>query len=811
MESSIRKKNYILRFNTNNGQITGLFDSKNPIANWIGEDSNSTFGIPFINGTYWNENNICSQIDNFDEDSLSISSEYGGLKLKYSFYDERIDIELHTVIDCGPRSGLQMDLNLLDTATNGDWQWQCMPKTIYTDENRKYAYFIFSTSDNRFIAVALDSEFAAWRIKYSYAGHKMTGFQLLNQADDVVTGDKPSLSKVDYLKISLIMGDNVTDCYEKLASVLNLGMVTFNISGGFRKSVIKLTPIGEVDKISLIAPDGRKSDLNSNEIRLEQEGMYQIVTSSPHGKKHYSRVLCHENWESLFDRINRFYKNHFQDGESGAFYRAIWSETLSPADGQTFEGLAFGDVNSLWSCRSGEFGGFAGWAMLKNIDIYGPKDDIFISAEKYILNWVLNRGHEDDPYNSTIYKKPSIFKNRAFGPYHLYREVNYPQHEVFIMEELVDYFRITEDESVLHDLIELATHFIHEHMDSNGMVQCQNDKEGHITDYSTVHVPISGLIKVAVLIKDIYPDKAESILGRAESLADFVCRRGLDFPTEGEACTEDGSMACSVITLLHAYKYIKAKPEYLSMAETILEAHEVLTLKSTDCRTNGSSLRFWETQYETRDWGPSINAGHGWTIWTSEAKALLAVIRNDIDMLRESYEGFVTNICKVHQNGAMPCCFTPDMIPSLPHAPVIWGVNDSADIESVVSEYRQTTSFLAMDYVRKTYASSGNYFLIKAAEIWSKISAYCPIENMAINGVMEDGCFTSGAERFNYLLLSHAPDNRLYVKCRSGIDFTLAFVQGENEIKIKGVSSISSQSNVTTFKTDQNYFELIGS
>lgn len=495
----------------------------------------------------------------------------------------------------------------------------------------------------------------------------------------------------------------------------------------------------------------------------EKKGIYRIKTVSPAGYSHISRVLCHSDWENIFDKVNSFYRDHFQD-KCGAFYRIIWSDTLTPGDGRNYEGTAFGKPEEIGSCRTGEFGGFAAWAMIKNQLLFGEKEEFSDSVRNYIEHWALNRGHEDTPYCATVYKKAQNFMGREYGPYHLYQEYNYPQHEMFLIEELKDYYKLCGDSEILQDAILLGEHFMTEHIQEDGMVVCENHP-GHVVDYSTVHCAICGFIRLSEILKEKDSQKSQVFLHQAEKIADHVCKRGLDFPTEGEACTEDGSMTCSVVTLLWAYLKISPKEKYLAAAEEILNNHRMLMLDGTDCRMRNSTVRFWETQYETRDWGPSINAGHAWTIWGAEAEALMALVKCDISLLRDSYEGFVTNICKVKETGAMSCCYTPDMIPGSPHAPCVWGVSEGGENSF---DLRPTSAHLGMGMAPKTYAASGNYFLIKAAEIWGHISGVWVEQRVGINGIYKDSKFESKAPDFDELLLSCVPEEGMTITCCKG-------------------------------------------
>ena len=796
-------RNYAIELDENTGGIISLRDTKKTDANWIAEAENTFFGVPFINGTQWEENNVPCKLIRCTDTEAEVESCEGAIKIGYHFEETRVICSLKMVSGCGPRAGLQMDWNFFDMPGSGSWQQQCMPHILYTDEEYEYAYLVFATADHRYAAITIQG-FSAWRIKYSYPGHRMVGFQILTQADDVVTTGKKPLPVSENVNISIFLVNTEKECLKRNADILHIVIAIPEISGGTAGTTIPFDIVGKYKSVSIVSSNGIEQNEKGNKIILAQEGLYQIDVTTEYRKHHVSRVLCHRKWEALFDQVNAFYKDNFQD-ESGAFYRAVWSDTCSPKNGFTLEGTAFGDINALYSCRSGEFGGFAGWAMMKNCILFGEKPELVTALNRYVYNWVLNQGHESNPYNGTICKGEQEYLGRKYGPYHLYHEVNVPQHEAFFLEQLVDFYQITKKREILDEAICLAHHFVAEHMESNGMVVCQNTPDGEKIDYCTVHVPICGLIKLAEIIRETNVRESRWLFERAEKLADYVCARALSFPTEGEACTEDGSMSCSAITLLWAYQHISQKEKYLQTANVILDYHEALVLNGTDCRQKNSSVRFWETQYESRDWGPSINAGHAWSIWTAEAKALLAQVTGNIERLKEAYEGFITNICKVQENGAMPSCFTPEMIPGLPHKPCVWG---GTYVPPEITELRPTTTYLAMDFVKKTYACSGNYFLVKAAEIWNHISGLDLKSGVGINGVFANNHFKSNAVTWDFLVLYADAQATVVFECVPYKQIQVATVLNLDRLIIKNAEIKNLDQNHILITPDNRTFTI---
>ena len=141
----ISKKGYSLILDDQSGRITALCDSTNTQANWVAAGENVFFGVPFINGTQWEENNIFCAVKDASETFVKACSPVGAIELNYQFREEEFSCVLKTVTDVGPRAGLNLDWNLLDMPGCEDSRHQCMPHVLYTDEEYEYAYLIFST------------------------------------------------------------------------------------------------------------------------------------------------------------------------------------------------------------------------------------------------------------------------------------------------------------------------------------------------------------------------------------------------------------------------------------------------------------------------------------------------------------------------------------------------------------------------------------------------------------------------------------------------------------------------------------------
>ena len=190
-----------------------------------------------------------------------------------------------------------------------------------------------------------------------------------------------------------------------------------------------------------------------------------------------------------------------------------------------------------------------------------------------------------------------------------FNEVNYAQHEAWFIRELVDAIRGGSDH-LMPDLQLLCWHYLDDHTDDNGGIWNQNRPEETPVDYSTVDCPMVHLIEAGKLLSERGDKLGPELLAFCHKQASHLFNRGFSFPTEGEPCTEDGSIACQAWGLARAYNEL-ANPDaaWVELAEELMAYHAKHELSGSDIRLDGSTIRFWETQYESDDWGPSINAG----------------------------------------------------------------------------------------------------------------------------------------------------------------------------------------------------------
>ena len=87
----------------------------------------------------------------------------------------------------GPRSGLVLDLDHLDSEDSSDIQDSLMPVMMETAPDLSWAWIAWHRSENDILLTVIDGPSAGWHINYSYAGHRMMGLDVLARADDVIS------------------------------------------------------------------------------------------------------------------------------------------------------------------------------------------------------------------------------------------------------------------------------------------------------------------------------------------------------------------------------------------------------------------------------------------------------------------------------------------------------------------------------------------------------------------------------------------------------------------------------------------------
>ncbi len=740
----IRGNCYKLVINRENGAIEELRDKgdlkgTNLVLGAGYDYKQYTFGRLFLS-----KNSICHfislKLKNYSKDKHAEFTDNTGRNfIRYNFFKSFFEIDFSITGNNSDRAGIELDFNFVNCPGTKDWQNQIIPASPYLEKNNKNGFYLMSRPMGRYIILVFPEPISCWRIKYSDFGHHLLGFQVLLKVEDLKFRNNEPLPAYKRSSIRIGFAQSPEDAYLKISEMGGFPVVFSPTSGGINRTNLPIKVVGNVDDLTLINPDLTRENITSlldknktASILLEKPGKYQIAARYGDKESLYSFYSA-PDWENMIKKAAEFGAEHFQL-EKGCFARAVDSNTLDYKGLRVIGGYSFGNPYEEHSCASGEFGGFLCWSGLKSMLQFGETDELKESAQGYFLSWALQRkAKENNYFPNAISPVEQEFMGYKFSPGHIYKEQLYIQHEGWFLEEFCDYFLLTGERSILKTIELIASHMIDEHQDENGAlinISCHNNGVFQRVDYTTCSTPVIGLIRAGNLLK------SEKILLGAEKACDHLVNRGLIFPTEtipGVEFIDEGSMACTALTLIYAYLNLKRKSEYRDTAQELLSLHESWIIKTPLISLFGSSFRYWENTWETRDWGASINGGHAWTIWTSEAKYYNYFIERRFNDLVDSFSGFVSNMPKVQEDGAIYSNFTPDYIT---------GKFDH-------NGYKFEPRFLANNFPIRTYSASGSYFLIRASETWFFTSAigFWNGKLLALNGILEK----------NSKFLSHAP------------------------------------------------------
>lgn len=109
-----------------------------------------------------------------------------------------------------------------------------------------------------------------------------------------------------------------------------------------------------------------------------------------------------------------------------------------------------------------------------------------------------------------------------------------------------------------------------------------------------------------------------------------------------------------------------------------------------------------------------------------------------------------------------------------------------------------------MSFPTGAYAASGNYYLIKAADIWSRISGFDPSENTAVNGILKNGEFHSCADNFDYLLISGSFMGKIRIYTGNVHEIRIVC---HKDLQVENAAVISREGGLTV-KCTGEYFTL---
>ncbi len=140
----------------------------------------------------------------------------------------------------------------------------------------------------------------------------------------------------------------------------------------------------------------------------------------------------------------------------------------------------------------------------------------------------------------------------------------------------------------------------------------------------------------------------------AKKAIDELVRNRDNITTEGELTLEDGMIACGALQLAMFALLLpeEERKPYTDAAEYMLKIHACLEQQLIpDCRCNGASLRYWESQYDVMIRVNMLNSPHGWTSFTLYAKYYLYLLTGKREYLVGLHNGIGSCMQLIDETG----------------------------------------------------------------------------------------------------------------------------------------------------------------
>lgn len=579
------------------------------------------WGIPYIDKAdeFVIENNRC--IARETNTSLEISPFLDGIKL--SIRSDREDLS---------EFGINLPFNFMGKLNGGGWEDQYLFNSPYTSMDKGIIYAYLTNPKGNNLCVAVLSRADGWKMDYSTYlwSHYFVNLQLLCNYDKVF-GTAPRKKE---LEVAILPVTDFSDCLNKLSLVYGVPFLDYKVGGGKIGDRVSLISYGEPDSLIEITDKGERVLPYSSEYVLEGEGDITLIPVK-NGKK--GADVSVYGYKSMLD----LYKKSM-DTVNLDIIRARTNSNLCEHQCWVSAMLRF-----LMKHKE----------MLSFEDIKAYEDKL-----KYILGVITETDESKAVPELTVLNKP----HERFKAYNVFKSARV-QELAFGITILLDAYKYFEEEKYLEYAKGAIDCYISNYQKDDGHIEVIWD-DGNKEDYTTVCCPMIPLCDMASFLADKDKEMAQRCRNSASKMADFLYHRGMKFPTEGgksdkaEEEMEDGSISCTALALLYYCKNIEYKEEYVAKAKEILDVHEGWVIKTPRCQMHGSSLRWWETQWEGDADGPAICAGHGWSIWRAEADYLYYALTRDDNYRIKAENGFLTNLSKIRLDGTTYAIYNPDEI-----------------------------------------------------------------------------------------------------------------------------------------------------
>lgn len=460
------------------------------------------------------------------------------------------------------------------------WHEAFFPTMLRCEKTHLWGYYM-NTAENA-LAVATAEPVGSYDIVYNrlpdgHYGHRICGTDILFFTNTRLPERHPQNFKVLKGKsvytneIYLIPVVKKKDIADSLYNIVGIPVIQAEKYTYEKGENLHFTLNGAFDyKKELYLPDGTVID--DTDISLDKFGTYKLRIVAENGKECEALFCCRKDWDFYLENAAR---------------EAMEKPQKATTHVESFYGL--------FSC---------------------------FLAEKYFVDEKLNK----KAYECFEEIMPYMFDFFDFSPKVIPGRI---QNTALLISLLTDMYEAKPKENLKY--LSYASKFgdwLMKKQDHQGVF-----RNGDNQHYTCVIYIAKSMLELALAEKNCHDRELhERYAVHYESVKKAVDElvRDLDnIDTEGETTLEDGMISCAALQI---GMFALTLPEeerklYIDAAEYLMKVHSCLEQQLIpDCRMNGASLRYWESQYDVMIRANMLNSPHGWTAWTAYAHYYLYLL-----------------------------------------------------------------------------------------------------------------------------------------------------------------------------------------
>lgn len=642
-------------------------------------------------------------------------------------------------------AGIFLPFNFI-SRKNGYWEKQFTISSPYHTPDKKHYLYFLARPDGKNLVCVVENEITGFKVNYSpyLSGHFIRGIEFLSNFDKAYERERLPQNHVrvhiaavsDYREALLVAGDiwDMPALYYKRASILKGETFHFEVTG-------------TRDEIEVIKPSGKRCKSGINFADTDEYGIYQAI---PY-RNHKAGMGCHFFVHDKFDDMHaRACDSIRQDVNDIIGHADDGTELYKPPY------LFYRNYEDFNLCEHAMWC----WSLLGYMQLHGLNDRYQRDVENALKIMTNQKGvrlermtYDRENHYTTLgdnrIQEAYNGVNILLSAYQLWKD-----------KRLIDFAVQVLNERLSFDLSE-----------EGGIIRHGSDGEtAEHADYTTVTGMIIPIVDLALILQEKGDERAVFFEKTAITIADYIVKRGLEFPTEGgahpevNAEVEEGAMSCSALTVLYVAAKLCNKKEYIEFADHILKIHDAFTVYTPHPVMFRSSLRWWETVWEGDVDGPAVCYGHAWSIWRAEAQYWYGILTGDENRLLDSYNGFLSNMAKEDKEGNMYTIYQ--------YEPISSGalIEDGADVDYSDREGFPHTKDVTLS----------RYVFARAKDTWFETVAV--LKDCILGATMKDGVLVPYVPNLKRLYIGDV-ENTIYIKT----DKQFKIHGNENGVEVKKI------------------------